>query len=60
MTVLSLRRAGFEGGAKPSTRARSDGQTLEEVLAEMDRLVDEFVRLVESGSRIDRRSAKDS
>jgi hypothetical protein len=32
---------------------------LEEVIAEMDRLVDEFVRLLESGSRIDGGPATD-
>src|SRR5918995_4555373 len=49
MTVLLLRSACSEGGVDQATDSRAHGQTLEEIVAEMDRLVDEFVRLVESG-----------
>lgn len=52
MTVLLLRSACSEGGVHQATDSRSHGETLEEVIAEMDRLVDEFVRLLESGSGV--------
>lgn len=49
MTVLLLRSTCSEGKVDRATDSRSHEQTLEELVAEMDRLVDEFVRLVESG-----------
>ena len=59
MTVLLLRSTCSEGRVDRAPDSRSHGQTLEEVIAEMDRLVDEFVRLLESGSRIDGGPATD-
>jgi hypothetical protein len=60
MTLLVLLCAGGEGNAEQSTNSRLDRQTLAKVIAEMDRLVSEFVRLVEKGSHKDGRSAKDA
>ena len=51
MTVLLLRSVCSEGGVDQGTDSRSHGQTLEEVIAEMDRLVDEFVRLLDGKVR---------
>jgi hypothetical protein len=59
MTVLLLRSACSEGGVDQATDSRAHGQTLEEVVAEMDRLVDEFVRLVENGSGVEGGPATD-
>jgi hypothetical protein len=60
MSVLVLLCACDEGNAGQSTNSRLDRQTLAEVIAEMDRLVSEFVRLVEKGSHPYGRSAKDA
>jgi hypothetical protein len=60
MSVLVLVCACDEGNAERSTNSRLDRETLAEVIAEMDRLVSEFVRLIEKGSHLDGRSAKDA
>lgn|SRR5687767_6492198 len=54
MTVLLLRCACSEGDADRKADSRLNEQTLEEVVAEMDRLVEKLVRLVESGYRVER------
>src|SRR5688572_20931399 len=56
MTVLLLRSACLHDQSGRATDPRSHGQTSKEVIAEMDRLVDEFVRLVQSGYRVKRRA----
>jgi hypothetical protein len=60
MTVLLLGSVSLGGYADRTISSRSRRQTFEKVIGDMDRSVDELVRLVESGSALDRKSTSDN